>query len=346
MFFFFRSPFQSTIYVLTPEPSRPHGQEYVSSTLNLDLSFGMCLTDNLDGFTRLAWAFITPLYLLFLLLTAYILSTFDKLTKVFARRNCMRMFWLVILLAYGSLAKTSFKMLKCITIQPEDSLAAKLISARRLAENPNTECYKGSHEAFAIVSFMVVFLILVPLLLSLPLLHRWPRFTPFSDVYASLYKDNRRWWPGVDLLRRLLLAGVFSAAEGGEQQYIGLLVCCLLFLAAHALLLPFKENEDNIVETAFLSCLTLIAILGGPRVTDSRLIAIQFMFFIPILSVAGFWVYRLFPKAAVEASKSASEKLGIELNVLNKQRTAMSTERTLAVSQLRDPLLADDIAQL
>ena len=148
----------------------------------------------------------------------------------------------------------------------------------------------------------------------IPFLHRWPRFKPFSDVYASLYRDDRRWWSGVDLFRRLLLAAVYTSEVDSYKQQLGTLLCCVLLLTVHTLAWPFRHWRHNAIETLLLTALVSIAALSGPDMTWSRAFAIQWLFFVPLGLVIIYHIYRVFPKFSEKAQMEVSERFGVELD--------------------------------
>eukprot|EP00117_Sycon_ciliatum_P027532 scpid10516/ scgid2659/ len=65
---------QSIALVVHRSPYLPRGQEYITQTLTLDLSFGMCFDETFTALDRLLWAYFSPAYFLFLLLVSYLLS--------------------------------------------------------------------------------------------------------------------------------------------------------------------------------------------------------------------------------------------------------------------------------
>ena len=294
----------------------------------------MCFSPDLDALSRLRWAFATPFYLLSLLFMAYLLSHVKKLAVVFIKRNCLRMFWIVILLSYGSISTTSFRLLKCVELTSKSTL----YSGRLLAEDASVKCFEGEHLPAGVAAILIILCMCIPPLLILPFLHRSIRFKPFADVYTSLYRDNRRWWSGFDLFRRLLLAVVFTAEVNSASQHLASLLCCILLLTVHTLAWPFKETRSNIIEAVFLSSLACIAVLAGPDITWSRAFAIQWLFFVPIGGVLIDGIVRFAPEFKKEYRGIFKFQMETEEEMFSKSLQEAKVQGRL---ELRDPLLAD-----
>ena len=223
----------------------------------------MCLTENLNALHRLAWSYLPPAYLLSLLLVSLYLSRFYKLNRVFGRSTCIKMFWQFILLSFSSLSSTSFQLLKCVHLHPTDVFEKANISNWRLADDASFECFAGDHLPWAIIATVVIGVVCVPLPLFLPFLHHYHLLVPFFDVYTSVYKDNRRWWCSVDLLRRLVLAAVFAFVDNTEKQFVAMVTITLGLQFIHAVYWPFKTWKANVLELLLLLSLSIITFLSG-----------------------------------------------------------------------------------
>ena len=242
----------------------------------------MCLTPNLNALHRLAWAYITPVYLLCLVLLSYRLSRYRRFYRIFCRSTCIKMFWQFILLSFSSLASTSFHILKCVHLHPRESFQKLSMSNWRFVDDASYECFAGDHLPWAIIATLVVALFCIPLPLSLPFLRHYHLLVPFSDIYSSLYKDNRRWWCAVDLLRRLVLAAAYTTEDDPHKGHLAMLQICFTLLFLQASVRPFASPEANFVESALLFSLTTITLLSGPELNCSRAVAIEVIFFLSL----------------------------------------------------------------
>ena len=245
----------------------------------------MCLTNDLTALSRLAWAYLAPAYLLSLVLLSYFLSRFYRFRRIFSRFTCIRMFWQFILLSFSSLASTSFHLLKCVHLYPKEAFEKRSLSSWRFADDASYPCFAGDHLPWAIIATIIVAVFCIPLPLSLPFLRRYHLLVPFNDIYASLYKDNRRWWCSVDLLRRLLLAAIYTAVDNPEESHFALIQVSILLIFLQASVRPFASPTANFVELSMLVSLCLITHLSGPDITHSRAIAVEAIFFATIFLV-------------------------------------------------------------
>ena len=267
-------------FTTNPTTDLPHGHEYVTRTFNIDWSFGMCLTKDLNALHRLAWAYLAPAYLLSMVLLSYRLSRFYRFHRIFCRSTCIKMFWQFILLSFSSLASTSFRLLKCVHLHPKESFNRFSLSDWRFADDASYECFKGDHLPWGIVAAVIVAIFCIPLPLSLPFLRRYHLLIPFSDIYSSLYKDNRRWWCAVDLLRRLLLATIYTFVDDQDQMHTVMVSICIALLFLQATVQPFASAKANFVEAGLLASLTIMTHLSDPNLKRSHAIAIETIFFV------------------------------------------------------------------
>ena len=240
----------------------------------------MCLTKDLNALHRLAWAYLAPAYLLSLVLISYWLSRFYRFHRIFCRSTCIKMFWQFILLSFSSLASTSFQLLKCVHLHPKEVFEQFSISNWRFADDASFECFSREHLPWGVVAAVIIALFCVPLPLSLPFLNRHHRLIPFADIYSSLYKDNRRWWCSVDLLRRLLLAAVYTWADTPETTHKIMVSLTILLLCLQAAMWPFNASKANYVELFLLLSLSIITHLSSPSKSWTDAVAIETVFFI------------------------------------------------------------------
>ena len=282
---------QALSFTTIPALDLPHGHEYISRTFSIDWSFGICLTRDLNALHRLAWTYLAPAYLLIMVLLSYWLSHFYRFRRVFCRSTVIKMFWQFILLSFSSLASTSFQLMKCIDLHPKNVFTDRGVSNWRFADDASIVCFSGEHLIWAVVATVIVAVFCIPLPLSLPFLHKYHRLIPFADIYSSLYKDNRRWWCSIDLLRRLVFAAIYTAEDDPENSHLAMVQVCLGLILLQMVMWPFESHKANIVEGALLCSLTAITILSGPEITWGRAIAIETTFFTTVVVLLVFMVW-------------------------------------------------------
>ena len=290
----------------------------------------MCLTKDLNALHRLAWSYLAPAYLLSMVLLSYWLSRFYRFHRIFTRSTVIKMFWQFILLSFSSLASTSFQLMKCMHLHPKDVFTARGVSDLRFADDASFVCFAGEHLIWASIATVIVALFCIPLPLSLPFLHKYHRLIPFSDIYSSLYKDNRRWWCSVDLLRRLVFATIYTAEDDPENSHLAMIQVCTLLVFLQTVAWPFQTHQANIVETSLLTSLAVITILSGPDITWGRAVAIETIFFTTVAVLLFFVIWE--DGKLKMWKKKPQPKPGYRVPALDEEDDG---------TMLRDPLLAD-----
>ena len=201
------------------------------------------------------------------------------------------MFWQFILLSFTSLASTSFHLIKCVRLYPKEVFQSRSLSNWRFADDVSHQCLSGDHLPWAIVAMAIIAIFCIPLPLSLPLLRRYHLLVPFNAIYASLYKDNRRWWCSVDLHRWLIIAAVFTAVDNEEDVHLAMTIICIFLVFLQALVRPFASDKANVVELCLLLSLTVITLLSGPDITWARAVAIETIFFTTFVLALTFMIW-------------------------------------------------------
>ena len=295
----------------------------------------MCLTKDLNALHRLAWAYLAPAYLLSLVLMSYWLSRFYRFHRIFCRSTCIKMFWQFILLSFSSLASTSFQLLKCVHLHPKEVFEQFSMSNWRFADDASFECFSGEHLPWGVVAAVIIALFCVPLPLSLPFLNRYHRLIPFADIYSSLYKDNCRWWCSVDLLRRLLLAAVYTWADTPETTHKIMVSLTILLLCLQAAMWPFNASKANYVELFLLLSLSIITHLSSPSMSWTDAVAIETVFFISTVLLICYMIWE--DGKLKNWRRPPTPQPGYRVPALGEEDDG---------TMLRDPLLAEQVPDI
>lgn len=87
---------------------------------------------------------------------------------------------------------------------------------------------------------------------------------PLSDIYTSYYDDNYRWWVGVDLGRRYVIAflavciGMAPVEDIIFLRQNILMVAVTLLTVTHAIIRPFRDDFSNSFESLLLMNMCLL----------------------------------------------------------------------------------------
>ena len=189
------------------------------SWINLDLGIKTCFFDGMDSCSKTWLQFIFPAYIWFILILIIILLRYSSKMVRLVGRQVIPALATMILLSYTKLIRTVFQILHYTNIHcNDDKLVKWYIDA-------NVQYAGGCHLPLFLLSLAVLILLIVPytfFLSTIPLfegpLSKYICYSkklstymkPFFDAYGGSYKDKCRFWTGLLLLVRVVLALVVS----------------------------------------------------------------------------------------------------------------------------------------
>ena len=185
-----------------------------------------------------------------------------------------------VTIAYTTLILVPLQMLQCVTIS--DELVWWF--------DANVVCYEPPFQKAAI--FAVAILCPLPLVCMF-VMQRWTAdLAPWQQevvrVLSNGYRDKRRWWLGVSLLRRLLLVVTFVTVQDKTWGSVATTVLCIgnagfLSLSLHTMLLsvtvyvvlnlrlqPFETPSTHRFETVSVTLLAILAASSGPALAKKQ----------------------------------------------------------------------------
>ena len=188
----------------------------------------------------------------------------------------------LILLMYEGVSTATMDLLHCV------SYGGELVLFRA--------GYESCYATWQIPVFVGLLAFLVPFPLLLigarrilrEKLHRFSAAHAVLHVLEGPYREGRKWWESVGMLRRLVLITIGSFVVNPIWRAVGLFLGCFLVLASHVLLAPMAERQHGLVETAFLCDLTILSALNLPAAT----IQYKGLVFIDITAEA-LWIVQL-----------------------------------------------------
>ena len=118
--------------------------------------------------------------------------------------------WLILVYSYLQLTVISINMLTCVSIHGK--------SGRVLGEDGSVDCFSTEHKPYYATALAIIILIIVPppLILLYPKSRETRYLMHFVDRACCKYKDSRRWWAAITLLKRVVLALICS--QVGEER--------------------------------------------------------------------------------------------------------------------------------
>ena len=245
--------------------------------INLDFGINTCFFPNYDTYTS-TWAqFAFPIYIWLLILTLVMVSRYSSKVSRLTGSNTVPVLATLLLLSYAKLLMTIITAASYTQMKFLDDSPALTV----WAVDGSIEYVKRKHIPLFLFSGFMALCYIVPftaLILLGPLLqaksdHRllsWiHRLKPFLDAFYGPYNDLYRYWPGLSLIARIILLGVFAFYSHGSASYK--LAAILIMMSALYVIWnllsrgkavpPHRNRCLNYLELFFKFNLSLFAIL-------------------------------------------------------------------------------------
>ena len=196
----------------------------IISWINLDLGIKTCFYHNMNSCSKMWLQFVFPAYVWIIIIFIIILLRYSSKAVRLVGRQAIPVLATMILLSYTKLIRTVFQVLYSTDI-PCTDVKNNTITLQRWYIDANVQFLRDCHLPLFLFSLAVLILLIVPytfFLLTIPLFEgplskymcccqTFSTYTkPFFDAYGGPYKDNRRFWTGLLLLVRVILALVIS----------------------------------------------------------------------------------------------------------------------------------------
>ena len=225
--------------------------------LTLDYSFNLCFTSDFDAFDRIFFKFATPFYILLLLIIIIILSFFRPFSRYFGRHSYLQAIWLIILISYVDISEATLELLHCRKIGVEDD---RLV----LYADSNIPCYQGKHLPAAIFAILFSTFVIAPFPWYVFLARYWHKLKPITDVYCSVYKDNRRWWVKISLCRRLAIVILAVFIADYIYRHLAITILASFLVIIDGVTWPYPNDIDNLVHVGCTSIFFLLCVFTYP----------------------------------------------------------------------------------
>ncbi|XP_065189273.1 uncharacterized protein LOC135819902 [Sycon ciliatum] len=239
---------------------------YVYSAVYTVLTFGLghvCIRPDLHPLQVNALLLLQPATFLLIFIAIRVARSYNCTGGFLQRQQqhmlLVRVMWLVLVYSYLLLMFVAISFLSCVKLRT---------GVRVVTRDGSVSCFGSQHRPYIIISLGILALVIAPppILLLVPSARQNPRLMGFIDQACHIYRDDRRWWAAVNLLRRVLLAVVCSLFA---RQYHRLLVMTALFwlmLLAHAVAKPLRSGKTlhvshNAQELLFLFILQAVSVL-------------------------------------------------------------------------------------
>ena len=271
--------FYANIVKLNEASFFPYGSVPVLSLfiswLNLDFGIETCFFNGLTPVIKVWLQIVFPIYIGVIIIIIIIVSHFSEKVAKLMGNNTVPVLLTLLLLSYMKIIRWLVQALSNSKITSDDSS----YSVWRVDGNINYST--GQHLPLFIAALVVAVVLVLPYTLFLILLQLmmvvlsscgriWLMFfKPLCDSYAGPHCNHCRFWIGLLILARIIIA-VFIAWKS-EEVGVFVIMFVVIFLLTIALDIdgPYKKQSLNILESWFLANLLCISVVALAR--DSRL---------------------------------------------------------------------------
>ena len=296
------------------------------SWINLDFGIKVCFYDGMTPSHKIWWQFAFPIYIWIIIgiITIAVKKMtnhrfFEPITRYFIHLKLVNIFATLLFLSYTKLIRAIVIILARANLQCDDE------SMNRWAYDGTLEFMKGRHLPLFIFGICFLCLFVIPytlFLFALPVIERlthfserfpfigrlWLKVKPFTDAYASPFKDKCRFWVGFLILIRLVVAGTYAGIVDTELKLLSVFYTILFTLTVSLMLKgPYTNDNLNRLENWFL--INLLGILAfGLNESKYYYFFFQFSVFITFVCIIIFHSYCRFkghfdPKASLKKIK-------------------------------------------
>ena len=257
-------------YTFLPEHNQ-NALTIIISLLNFSIGYTSCFYDGMDSYAKTWISFIFPIYLF--TLTAVIILLARKSSKIswLLGGNITKVLATLFLLSYTKLIQSVVIVLSYTTIQyPSNN--STTVDKIVWTSDPTLEYFSGKHIPLALVAIVFGLLILAftMVLLCVQPLQRYShlrcfswmaKIKPFIDAYTAphIIKDNCRYWEGLLLFFRLVLAAIFALYDFSNGRLNQSLYPISFFCV---LLLTVSWSNGGIYKKIHLNILNLTSIVN------------------------------------------------------------------------------------
>uniref|UniRef100_A0A1X7TE70 G-protein coupled receptors family 3 profile domain-containing protein n=1 Tax=Amphimedon queenslandica TaxID=400682 RepID=A0A1X7TE70_AMPQE len=370
------------------QPLIPHFNEFhvlsqFISWINMDFGIETCFYNGMESCGKTGLQFVFTVYLWALVLLIIFLSKWStKLTRLMGN-NAVPVLCTLLLLSYTKLLRTVFSIFSFDKISKVNDTTTQTLkyvwSVNGTIEYASPGPH-GCHLALFIIALLVLTILVLPYTMFLLLFPLWElcrskcimctkcyiKLKPFFDAYAGPYTDSFRFWPGMLLVVRIILAAVVATKAQSEEDTgvapLGLLVAVVvILLSALFFKAVYKNPKFNALNQFFLVCLliTTVAIYmsknpdksSGVNVTQIVVFTFAFVCFLGIIAYHAY--SKEIVKKTFEKVKKVTKGLIAESESSIKVNDNMSTDEarmkmptvtstvfdTNIIYELREPLL-------
>ena len=271
------------------------------SLFNLDLGIETCFYHGMTEYGKTWLQFAFPLYLLFIVAMLALASRYSSLVEKLTRRRVIPVIVTIFLLSYNKLLLVTIKVLFSFT------------NIYSLPDNTKMVIWKwdssiplfGLRFSILFVVCLIVFIfILIPPILLLIFTKHFYRFKfvvkylkPYLDAFQAPFKDNCRYYPGMELIIRGILFVVGNRVFGNHKTRALVNLVCVLLLVYLCTFRPFKSTSNMVLYISFnmnIQCIIVLIMYLNHDYTSSYMVFLSILILIAIVEFGGIILYCIY----------------------------------------------------
>ena len=334
------------------------------SWINMDFGIETCFYDGMGSCGKTGLQFVFPVYLFMLFLIIIALSRwFSKFARLIGS-NSVPVLCTLLLLSFTKLLRTvllifSYTRLHKYKCNEVESATCNDSSETLWFIDGNYKYFEDCHLPLFIIALLALVFIFVPyvsFLLFFPLWElcrsKWNKGTnlylklkPFFDAYAGPHTELFRFWPGILVVIRIVLALTVSIDQDKTILLSLLIAVVAILITVLSFGAVYKESKLHILDIFYLVSLLIISVYVSDG-KDQGIIAVLALSFLVFLGIVIYHVYSiqklrsLFMKEVNKLKLCHKSNDAIENGINTDQaRVRHSTTSELKWSELREPVL-------
>ena len=296
-FIFYINSIVAYIYYILP----PSFILIPTSLFNLDLGIETCFYRGMTEYDKTWLQLAFPLYLLLIVALLALASRYSSSVEKLTRRRVIPVIATIFLLSYNKLLLVTVKVLFSFT------------NIYSLPDNKKTVIWKwdssvpffGFRFSILFVMCLIIFLfLLIPMILLLTLTKHFYRYNfvvkylkPYLDVFQAPFKDNYRYYPGMELIIRGISFVVGNRVFDVHKTRAFVNLVCVLLLVYLCSFRPFKSISNTILYTSFvmnLQCIIVLTMYSNGKFTTLYKVTVPILIFIAFVEFGGIILYCLY----------------------------------------------------
>ena len=278
-----------TLFISAGSPALSSLLKAVIAWINLDFGIHicMCFYNGMDAYAKAWLQFVFPLYLWILSgLIVFLCNRYISVTRLFGT-NSVRVLATVILLSFTKLLRAVITTLSCVNLPLYKNGTVERTRYLWMSD-PNILCLRGKHIPlfffgllFSILwSIFIVFLLFIQCWPRLRCCSRIQRLKPFTDSFTGPNTSHGRFWTGLLLLSRSVIAVAYCFCANGilrNHFYASIAVSCVCLLLISACLPSgvYTKRSNNLLETFFLLQLLFTTFSAGKQLYNYAYVSVS-----------------------------------------------------------------------